>query len=48
MDAGIRINFSHQLFDEFDENAKKDEFFNAHCRPKTTPQSGKISRPYVE
>jgi len=40
--------YSHQLFDEFDENAKKDEFFNAHRRPKTTHRSRKISQPRVE
>jgi len=25
--------YSHQIY-QFDENAKKDDFFNAHCRPK--------------
>jgi hypothetical protein len=33
--------YSHQIY-EFDENVKKDDFFNAHCRPKKTVEPGKI------
>jgi len=35
--------YSHQIY-QFDENAKKDDFFNAHCRPKKTVEPGKFPR----
>ena len=33
--------YSHQIY-EFDENVKKDDLFNAHCRPKKTVEPGKF------
>jgi len=33
--------YSHQIY-EFDENAKKNDFCNALCRPKKTVEPGKF------
>ena len=37
MDAGIRIKFMSLM-----RTFKKDDFFNAHCRPKKTVEPGKF------